>query len=117
MQPILHLSIPVRDVEEAREFYVHTLGCQAARARAGFADVWFFGMQVTLQDRPHEVASTSTGSSRHFGVTLGRDEFDATVARLVSTGIEWLVPVVDRQRRTAHRADQGQDRRSQWQCD
>ena len=50
-------------------------------------------MQVTLQDRPHEVASTSTASSRHFGVTLGRDEFDATVARLVSTGIEWLVPV------------------------
>ena len=50
-------------------------------------------MQVTLQDRPHEVASTSTESSRHFGVTLGRDEFDATVARLVSTGIEWLVPV------------------------
>src|SRR5580704_19352697 len=50
-------------------------------------------MQVTLQDRLHEVASTSTESSRHFGVTLGRDEFDATIARLDSNGIEWLVPV------------------------
>jgi extradiol dioxygenase family protein len=93
VQPILHLSIPVHDLEEAREFYVHTLGCQAARTRAGFADVWFFGMQVTLQDRPQEVASTSRESSRHFGVTLGRDEFDATVARLAATGIQWLVPV------------------------
>ena len=93
MQPILHLSIPVRDVEEAREFYVHTLGCQAARARAGFTDIWFFGMQVTLQDRQHEVASATTEGSRHFGVTLGRDEFDATIARLVSSGVEWLVPV------------------------
>ena len=93
MQPILHLSIPVRDVEEAREFYVHTLGCQAARVRDGFADVWFFGMQVTLQDRPHEVAAADTESSRHFGVTLGRDEFDATIARLTSSGIDWLVPV------------------------
>ena len=39
MQPILHLSIPVRDMEEASAFYVHTLGCQSARARAGFTDV------------------------------------------------------------------------------
>jgi len=93
VQPILHLSIPVRDVEEAREFYVHTLGCQAARARAGFTDVWFFGMQVTLQHRPHEAASISTESSRHFGVTLGADEFDAAIAHLVSSGVEWLVPV------------------------
>jgi uncharacterized protein len=85
VQPILHLSIPVRDVEEARAFYVHTLGCRSARARAGFTDVWFFGMQVTLQDR--------AGGSRHFGVTLGRDEFDETVARVVSSGTEWLVPV------------------------
>jgi hypothetical protein len=93
VQPILHLSIPVRDVDEARAFYVHTLGCQSARSRAGFADVWFFGMQITLQDRPDEVASGTARSSRHFGVTLGRDDFDAMVARLTSGGIEWVVPV------------------------
>jgi uncharacterized protein len=93
VQPILHLSIPVRDVEEARAFYVHTLGCRSARARAGFTDVWFFGMQVTLQDRPEEVVPPGAGGSRHFGVTLGRDEFDETVARVVSSGTEWLVPV------------------------
>jgi len=57
MQPILHLSLPVRDLTEATEFYVGTLGCEPARARPGFADVIFFGMQVTLQDRPDEVSS------------------------------------------------------------
>ena len=42
MQPILHLSIPVRDMDEARDFYVRTLGCQSARTRVDFTDVWFY---------------------------------------------------------------------------
>ena len=93
VQPILHLSIPVRDLGEARDFYVHTLGCQAARARADFVDVWFFGMQITLADRPDEAGSAPSPGSRHFGVTLGRDEFDGLVSRLDSHGIAWVVPV------------------------
>jgi uncharacterized protein len=93
MQPILHLSIPVRDLTEARQFYVDTLGCEAARAREGFQDVWFFGMQITLQDRPDEAAALSEGSVRHFGVALGRSEFDAAVARLQAGGVPWLSPV------------------------
>ena len=93
MQPILHLSIPVRDVEEARDFYVRTLGCQPARVRAGFADVWFFGLQLTLQDRPDEVVRGPEGGVRHFGVTLGRDDFDVVIARLESCGVDWVAPV------------------------
>jgi extradiol dioxygenase family protein len=93
VQPILHLSIPVRDIDEARDFYVHTLGCESARARSGFTDVWFFGMQITLQDRPDEVAAVRADASRHFGVTLSRDDFDAMAARLTARGVEWLVPV------------------------
>ena len=93
MQPILHLSIPVRDLVEARSFYVDILGCEAARSREGYQDVWFFGMQVTLQDRPDEVAELGPGSVRHFGVALGRDDFDAMVARLAATDVHWLSPV------------------------
>jgi len=95
MQPILHLSIPVRDLNEARAFYVETLGCQAARTRPGFADVWFFGMQVTLQDRPDEPAppGAGAGQTRHFGVTLARDDFDEMVARLRERDVDWVVPV------------------------
>ena len=93
MQPILHLSIPVRDVDEARAFYVQTLGCPAARTRDDFADVWFYGMQITLQDRPDEVPPASAKGSRHFGVTLGRDEFEALIARLHEHEVDWVVPV------------------------
>jgi uncharacterized protein len=93
VQPILHLSIPVGDMDEAREFYVGVLGCQAARTRSDFTDVWFYGMQVTLQDRPDEVSATPERGCRHFGVTLGRDEFDAVVSRLRGSGVEWLSPV------------------------
>ena len=93
MQPILHLSIPVRDMEEARDFYVHTMGCQAARTREDFSDVWFYGMQITLQARPDEVVPLAAGGSRHFGVTLGREEFEDVVARLDAAGVDWVVPV------------------------
>ncbi len=93
MQPILHLSIPVRDLAEARDFYVHTLGCQAARTREGFTDVWFYGMQITLQDRPDETPSPAREGSRHFGVTLGRDEFEVMIARLAERSVAWVVPV------------------------
>ena len=93
MQPILHLSVPVRDLEEARTFYVDALGCEAARAREGYQDVWFYGMQVTLQDRADEVGGAYPGSVRHFGVTLGRDDFDALAERLAARAVPWLSPV------------------------
>jgi uncharacterized protein len=95
--PVLHLSIPVRDLDEARHFYVAVLGCESARAREDFCDVWFHGMQVTLHDRPDEIASSGSdgpvaGSCRHFGVALGRDEFDAAVARVEESVVAWIVP-------------------------
>jgi extradiol dioxygenase family protein len=93
MQPILHLSIPVRDLREARAFYVDTLGCEGARSREDFCDVWFYGMQITLQNRPDEVETSPSPGSRHFGVTLARDEFEALVERVEARGTDWVVPV------------------------
>ncbi|HEY6426850.1 MAG TPA: VOC family protein [Acidimicrobiales bacterium] len=88
--PILHLSLPVRDLGEARDFYVDALGCRATRARDGFVDVWFYGMQLTLHDRPDETRPPGSRGCRHFGVTLARDEFDAVVARLDACGARWV---------------------------
>jgi extradiol dioxygenase family protein len=93
MRPILHLSLPVRDLEESEDYYVGVLGCQVARRRTDFIDVWFFGLQLTLHDRPDEVTGLVPGGSRHFGVTLNADDFDALVARLEEHSVEWLVPV------------------------
>lgn len=54
-EPILHISLPVRDLEETRRFYVDILGCELGRVRDEFLDVFFFGCQVTFHDRPAEV--------------------------------------------------------------
>jgi uncharacterized protein len=94
MDPVLHLSIVVDDLAAARAFYVDTLGCRPGREREGWMDVWFFGLQLTLQDRPDQVLSREEQGARHFGVTLGPAQFTATLGRLESDpAVTWLVPV------------------------
>ena len=82
--------------------------------RDDFTDVWFYGMQITLQDRPDEVPAPRPRGSRHFGVTLGRDEFEAVIARLpptASPGSSRSRPM----RGAGHQADEGQDRGTERQ--
>ena len=89
--PILHLSLPVADLAAARSFYEDVLGVRVGRVRDDWIDVWFFGMQLTLQHRPGEVAPAAQQGIRHFGVTLpAREDFDELVERLRQHGVEWL---------------------------
>ncbi len=90
---MLHLSIPVRDLAESIDFYVETLGCGLGRVQGDFADVWFFGMQVTLHDAPGQVRAPDERGVHHFGVTLGADAFDALLARVEARGVEFVSPV------------------------
>jgi extradiol dioxygenase family protein len=83
--PILHLSIPVADLERSRRFYLDQLGCRAGRTTPGFADVFFFGCQLTLQVRPDEVGGPP--GVRHFGVTLAGPTWDRLVASLQAAGV------------------------------
>jgi uncharacterized protein len=82
VEPVLHLSIPVRDLAEARRFYLDVLGCAPGRVRAGWADVWFYGLQVTLHERPDRIVTPAESEVRHFGVAVSKPEYDALLARL-----------------------------------
>ena len=93
MQPILHLSLPVRDLGTSRDFYVEVLGCGLARERPRFIDVWFYGLQLTLHERPDEVLTPEAIDVRHFGVTLGRDDLAELLTRLEATDVEWASTV------------------------
>ncbi len=93
MDPILHLSLPVRDLPESIDFYVESLGCELGRVRDGFADIWFYGMQVTLHDRPEQVLPSGQNGVRHFGVTLSAEQMDALVARAEARGVAFASPV------------------------
>jgi uncharacterized protein len=92
-EPILHLSIPVLDLESSREFYEGVLGCRIGRVREDFIDVWFFGLQLTLQVRPDQVSPLDPKNVRHFGVTFTDiAEFDDVVGRIERVGWLWLAP-------------------------
>ena len=92
MRPVLHLSLPVRDLDAALGFYLEVLGCTAGRRRHGWADVWFHGLQLTLQDRPQEVLPEEAVGTRHFGVSLDAAAMDDLIARVEGAAVEWLVP-------------------------
>jgi extradiol dioxygenase family protein len=90
MEPILHLSLPVKDLAATQAFYVNALGCRLGRTGPGGADVWFYGLQLTLQDRPDEVLPDSQRGVRHFGVTLSPAALADLLARLEAHPIAWL---------------------------
>ena len=90
MPPTLHLSLPVRDLASSKNFYVGVLGCGLGRERDRFIDVWFYGMQVTLHERPAQLLSPEERGVRHFGVTLTPAELHSLLDRLASHPIEWL---------------------------
>ena len=97
---------------------ISTCAPSAARwpaRRPDFTDIWFYGMQVTLQDRPDEATGLQPGGSRHFGVTLDRADFDAAVARLEAGRRRLGGSRLHRRGRQRDRADQMQDRRPQRQ--
>ena len=97
MDPILHLSLAVRDLDEARAFYVDVLGCKIGRVRDGWIDVWFYGMQLTLHEEPDFVSAPDPRAVRHFGVTLDAEALTALLERIrtqtIVPAIEWLRPV------------------------
>jgi uncharacterized protein len=80
--PILHISLPVSDLEETRRFYLDVLGCELGRVQDRSIDVFFFGCQVTLHERPDEVLASSQRGVRHFGVTLSRERWQEVIDRL-----------------------------------
>ena len=90
-EAVLHFSIPVDDLETARQFYVDAFGCSVGRVREDWIDIWFFGMQLTLQHRPDEVRSPEEQGVRHFGVVLtDAASYSSLVDRLRAAGVRWL---------------------------
>jgi len=90
VEPILHLSLPVRDLDESVDFYKNVLGCDVGRVRERFVDVWFFGMQVTLHAQPDQVLSAEQRGVHHFGVTVDADNLRRLVERAEAHDVVFL---------------------------
>jgi len=83
-----HLAFPVHDLEEARAFYLDTIGCKQGRETANHIDFDMFGHHVVAHlaaTRAAPAASEFDGHEvpvPHFGLNLARAEWSELAARL-----------------------------------
>jgi hypothetical protein len=93
-----HLAFPVRDLGEARAFYVGVLGCTEGRSTASHVDFDMFGHHVVAHlDVRARADATSEFDGRevpipHFGLNLARAEFDDLARRLAAAGARFRDP-------------------------
>ena len=87
---IFHLSIPVADLQPAKDFYVGVLGATVGRENPDWLDILVWGHQITLQLRPTEVLPADQQGKRHFGVVLPWDVWESEAVRIRSIGGAFL---------------------------
>jgi hypothetical protein len=64
---MLHLSIPIREIDASLVFYRDVLGCNATRVQDDRIDFEFFGH--------HLVAQLSEAEAAHRSVHIGKDDY------------------------------------------
>lgn len=96
-QSRFHLAFHVTDLDTARDFYGHTLGCAAGRSTETWVDFDFFGHQISLH-LGTPFASAPTGRvgdvmvpMPHFGVVLPMHDWQILAQRLESATIDFVI--------------------------
>ena len=88
LQPF-HLAFPVRDLEEARQFYAGLLGCPTGRESGQWIDFNLYGHQIVAHLAPSEKDAPTNRVDgedvpvRHFGVILEWGQWEQLAERLV----------------------------------
>lgn len=96
--PPFHLAFPVRDIEEARQFYVGVLGCGEGRSSPDWVDFDFYGHQVVAHLAPDECGHRQTSAVddhqvpvRHFGAVLSIPEWENLADKLRKAGTKFII--------------------------
>jgi extradiol dioxygenase family protein len=72
---MFHLSVPVTRIEECLRFYEVCFGARIERLGGAAANLFVFGGQLTLHDRPDSGLSEEGRREIHFGcIRRGRTE-------------------------------------------
>ena len=97
-----HVAVQVRDLQEARDFYVNILGCSEGRYSDTWVDFNFFGHQLVCHLDPN-IGNEGTLRSRfnlvdghrvpvpHFGAVLKMDDWHQLANRLRAKGVEFSI--------------------------
>ncbi|MEL7212670.1 MAG: VOC family protein [Pseudomonadota bacterium] len=93
-----HLAFNVRDLDEARDFYTGVIGATEGRSTDTWVDFDFYGNQLSLHlGEPFKTEATGHVGDHlvpmpHFGVVLGKAEWDGLADRLQAAGVEFVIP-------------------------
>ena len=97
IQPF-HLAFPVRDLEEARDFYGRKLGCPEGRSSPDWIDFNLYGHQVVAHLSPEACGVAALNAVdghgvpvRHFGVVLTMEQWEAMATKLTDDGTEFVI--------------------------
>ncbi len=98
MNNLFHLAFPVRDLNEAREFYAGVLECGEGRSSAEWIDFNLFGHQIVAHLAPSEnfkqhfnEVDADHVPVPHFGIVLPMDEWRNLAEKLKSKGVEFVI--------------------------
>jgi uncharacterized protein len=96
--PPFHLAFPVRDIEEARQFYGGLLGCPEGRSAPDWVDFNFYGHQIVAHLAPQEAGHHGTSAVdghavpvRHFGAVLPMAQWQAAADKLTAVGTAFVI--------------------------
>ena len=88
MNTIFHLSFPVQDIAQTKQFYVEGLGCEMGREGKGSLILNLSGHQLVAHVVQEDVATQKSIYPRHFGITfLSFDEWAALLERAKAKGL------------------------------
>jgi extradiol dioxygenase family protein len=98
MNNLFHLAFPVRDLEEAREFYGGILGCEEGRSSDAWIDFNLFGHQIVAHLAPESAGIRHKNEVDadhvpvpHFGIVLPMAEFQQFAEKLKSKNVEFII--------------------------
>ncbi|MFD2177929.1 VOC family protein [Veronia pacifica] len=97
-----HVAIPVRDLEESRQFYHNVLNCRQGRSSDCWVDFDLYGHQLVIhQDASigrdgrlrlhHNSVDTHAVPVPHIGVVLEMDDWEALASRLKRKGVKFVI--------------------------
>ena len=97
-----HLAVQVRDIDEARKFYVGVLGCGEGRSDEHWVDLNLFGHQLVCHLNPAigtqarlQLHENPVDGHRvpvpHFGVVLEMDDWKRFASRLSGQGVQFII--------------------------
>ena len=92
-----HYAFLVRDLGEARRFYVDLLGCREGRSAPTWVDFELFGNQLSCHlGTPPPAAGVGYVDGiavpmPHFGAIVGFAEYEQLAARLEAAGVPFVI--------------------------